>query len=224
MIACSGVRRSLLPPHADGTPLLYEEDLHALPSDFKALHDFFGRCMVPGSVYDSGLDANACLAKLRTFFTWPLPMHIVYFLGHGRESDGAWKLTSATCLTFADIITAWDQATFGKRLFIISDSCYSGKLCVQAARLYRQSVFVQASCDINEAAVDGRFTPGWIDLQNGRTSVEDVLDVLAPRARHLHRLSQHPKYYTPRATEQLEVNMWVHRFGCAAEQRPHVSP
>ena len=233
MIAGSGVKRSLLPPHADGTPLQYEEDLHALPGDFQLLHAFFGRCMVPFSVYDSELDANACLAKLHTFFRWFLPMHIVYFLGHGRESDGAWKLANATYLTFADIITAWNRAAFGKRLFMISDSCYSGKLRVEAARLKCQSVFLQASCDISEEAVDGSFTPRWIKLQNGGTSVKDFLEALAPGFRHLRhpayvrrllRFSQHPKYYAPRTTQQLAVNMWVHRHSCAEEHCRQVLP
>ena len=139
------------------------------------LYRFFGRCVMPGSgsVYDSDADANACLDKLRSFFACSRPLHVVYFLGHGRQTDGAWKLARDTCVEFADIIDAWDLRVTGRaqrQLLIVSDSCYSGKLCVQAARLNRSDIFLQASCDVGEQAVDGKFTPEWVNLQGRKSS------------------------------------------------------
>ena len=56
-----------------------------------------------------------------------------------------------------------------------------------------------------------------------KKSFEERHKTMTAWALHLRRLSQHTEYYTPAATERLEVNMWVQRFSHAAE-RPHVPP
>ena len=66
----------------------------------------------------------------------------IYYSGHGREEDGAWKTSKKGGLGFDkseyfielhDIINAITKSGYEQNLEITSDSCYSGKLCFKAA-------------------------------------------------------------------------------------------
>ena len=81
-------------------------------------------------------------------------------------------------------------------LLLISDSCYSGRLCAEAAIL-GACVSIQSSCGEDETAGDGTFHPIWISVQEQREHPDSALQRLAPYRNRVFAKSrnQHPYFY-----------------------------
>ena len=71
----------------------------------------------------------------------------LYYSGHGRKGDGAWKTTKEGSLEMHfdaeeiyielhEILNAIIASGYKNNLEITSDSCYSGELCLIAQKLW----------------------------------------------------------------------------------------
>lgn len=185
------------------------EHLNNVVNDFQCLRSFFQQTkradVVAGSAYDATLSVGACLEKLEAFVDEAASVYVIAYMGHGEEGTGDWKMADGK-LTFEDLTKIWNARQRCERvdvpvLLVYMDSCFSG-IWVKKAQQHRlRDVFVQASCGFDERAVDGRFTPLWIEFQGGALPAPSVLRDLAPyaraRLRLMHRKNQRPHSYWP---------------------------
>ena len=75
---------------------------------------------------------------------------IIYYSGHGNQDNGAWKCSikkgtihfdkSEYLVEFHEIIEAICRTEYKNAVELTSDSCYSGKLCVAASKLYMEDL------------------------------------------------------------------------------------
>jgi len=136
--------------------------------------------------WNKGYDRDTVMEEIEKAFTSTKYHDIVlYYSGHGRNAPGT-PLHGAWCLKGNDldkdsehiipghIFYLWRNRTKikeGRKLCIISDSCYSGIWVEAAKRLGARNVFVQAACRSNEKAIEdesgGVFTQKWINVCQG---------------------------------------------------------
>merc|ERR1712079_150615 len=150
-------------------------DLRNVASDFHLMRGFLHDIdadVFADSVYDSSLLTSSCFSKIVSFFEQPAAMYIIVYLGHGQRGSGDWRMSDGT-MSLDDILQLWHArpdhvATPKPALFVYMDSCYSGAWANKAQQLRVADLAIQTSCSDNERAVDGRFTPLWIEFQTGR--------------------------------------------------------
>lgn len=132
-----------------------------------------------GVSYEDVNKTKSIRAIKKAFYSRKHTDVILYYAGHGmrgikKDSHGAWCFTgingNTEIIKPKDIFQLWRDAkrwTKNHRLFIISDSCYSGQWVVEAKKY--KNIYVQAACGPDETAdesVDGGggyFTRRWAD-------------------------------------------------------------
>lgn len=130
----------------------------------------------------SGDSKNEVSLAIKNLFDQKLDHNVVYYSGHGTKDGGAWcfedKDNKIEYLNFEDVLSLWNSrsnAHDAQRLYIISDSCFSGQWCDKAEKLSLKNVYIQAATRANELAIDtmngGWFTMAWVN------SNHDVLDI-----------------------------------------------
>jgi hypothetical protein len=100
------------------------------------------------------------LKQIREFFELNIDDYLLYYTGHGEEKNGSW-IFGEKKISFDDIMLQWKHNLEheSKRLFIISDSCYSGHWPLQAKHYEeniksKNRIFIQAATRVSEYAKD----------------------------------------------------------------------
>lgn len=150
-------------------------DLTATSQDYYELTTFFqslGVHIDSFSAMDAHMSKDDALERIERFFNTGLHVHVLCVMAHGRASDGAWVFNEG-CVTFEDIMMLWVESghllDVTCKLFVLSDSCYSGWLVCKARCLGWDNVFVQAACGFDRRTLDAfdhTFTHLWLRWQN----------------------------------------------------------
>jgi len=132
---------------------------------------------IVGVEYKQVNKKKAVSAMSKTFASRKHTDVIIYYSGHGLEgkkddSHGAWCFAdekgNCELIKPKDVFRLWRDANRNhpmknRRLFIISDSCFSGQWVVEAKRY--PNIRVQAACRPDERSFDspegGNFTHNW---------------------------------------------------------------
>jgi len=121
-------------------------------------------------VDSTSVNRNTVLQKLQEVFRSGYDDVLLYYSGHGRQSDGAWLFEDAggmhDFLTPDDVIMEWRKATsVDQKLIVVSDSCHSGWWVEAAYKEGSGRIVVQAASGISELSEDsisgGVFTRAW---------------------------------------------------------------
>ena len=218
--------------HVDGKWVKHT-DLTGMEADFKILSTYVWERLppsvparswmfqsLPKTVEETKTNTNilkslvgvGCRENFHSFFA---------LLGHGRSNNGAlvvlekYKNSSIS----PDDVAAWitdSNASKDAVVCILVDSCHSGHWVRRfAGQAWVASLVVQSSCDHDEDASGGAFTPIWMHLQGLAPEGTNALlqgfyawkDTLKADAQ---LIEQHPQFYTNAIPSSTDPIVYVH--------------
>lgn len=146
---------------------------------------------------DSMVDRETLRDRIIALFRDPAEIALLYFAGHGGQSEGNGYLLSSECrspssgLAFEELIHFANESAANNRIIIL-DCCYAGhagnQRSAQGASTLREGTTILAAARRHELAVEdhngGMFTGLLLDALRGGAA--DILGNITPGAVYAH--------------------------------------